>query len=298
MALRTLLYVPGDRPDRVAKAYACEVDGVAIDLEDAVALSAKAAVRGRIADVVRDNWREACVTAVRVNALDTGMTDDDLDALEPAVAALDVVLVPKVSDPEQVEHVADRVARLERAAGADPGRIRLLPIIETARGVLEAARIASAHERVLTLAFGAADLSAELGVTATPDGQEFLHARSHLVMATAAAGREPPLDGVYLRLRDPDGLRRSAVHARSLGFGGKQVIHPEQLQVVRSVFMPSDAEIGWARDVVSAFREAETSGVSSIQLSDGTFVDYPVARRAREILQAAHEVDVDEGSGE
>lgn len=297
VAPKTLLYVPGDRPDRVAKAYASGSDGVAIDLEDAVAWAAKAGTRARIADVVRDNGRAGCVTAVRVNAIDTGMTDDDLDALEPALAALDVVVVPKVSGPRDVERVAARLTGFERTAGEEPGRIRLLPIIETARGVLEAVRIASADERVLTLAFGAADLSGELGVTVTPGGEEFLHARSHVVLAAAAAGREPPLDGVHLRLRDPDGLRRSAVHARSLGFGGKQLIHPEQIDIVRSVFSPSDAEIAWAKDVDAAFRSAEATGVASIRLDDGTFVDYPIAHRAQEILRAARTPDAHERSG-
>lgn len=295
--LKTLLYVPGDRPDRVAKAYASGADGVAIDLEDAVARAAKAATRGRIADVVRSTARASCVTAVRVNAPDTGMGDDDLDALEPALDALDVVVLPKVSGPRDVERAAARLTGLEAMAGSEPGRIRLLPIIETARGVLEASRIASADERVLTLAFGAADLSGELGVTATPDGEEFLCARSHLVLAAAAAGRDPPLDGVHLRLRDPDGLRRSAAHARSLGFGGKQLIHPEQLDIVRSTFRPSDAELAWAQEVDAAFRGAEATGISSIRLDDGTFVDYPIAARAKAILRDAGTPTVHERSG-
>jgi citrate lyase subunit beta/citryl-CoA lyase len=137
------------------------------------------------------------------------------------------------------------------------------------------------------LSFGPADLSRELGITPTSDGDEFLFARSQLVLAAAAANCPPPVDGPYLDLDDDDGLIRSARQARRLGFSGKQVIHPSQIATVARAFAASAAEIDWARTVDAAFTAAEAQGVSSIRLPDGTFVDYPVAQRARAILAGA-----------
>lgn len=284
MRLRTVLFVPGDRPDRVDKAYSSGADGVVVDLEDAVAATAKAQARDLAAAAIRDRRDRGCLVAVRVNAADTGLQDADLDALAAALPALDAVVVPKAASPTDVIRVAHRLAQLERAAGIACGRVALLPVIESAAGVLAAESVAAAHDRVRTLVFGPADLSLQLGVTPTADGIELLHARSRLVLAAAATGRAAPLDGPYFALDDTEGLARSAALARRLGFGGKVVIHPRQIDVTRAAFEPTAAELAWARDVDEAFTLAERRGVSSIRLADGTFVDYPVAHRARELL--------------
>ncbi|MGH8869159.1 MAG: HpcH/HpaI aldolase/citrate lyase family protein [Actinomycetes bacterium] len=286
MALRTLLFVPGDRPDRIAKAFASPADGVAVDLEDAVAESAKSTARAQATGALSAGRPGGCIAAVRINAVDSGHAEDDLTALTPVLPLLDTVLVPKVSSPDEVRWVAARLDHAE-AAEATTRPVRLVPIVETAAGVLAAAALAAAHPRVHTLSFGSADLGAELGITPTADGSELRYARSHVVLAAAAAARAKPLDAPYLDLSDPDGLLRAARQARALGFGGMQVIHPAQLEPVRATFTPTTDEIAWANEVDSAFRAAEAAGVSSIRLDDGSFVDYPVARRAREVLAAA-----------
>jgi citrate lyase subunit beta/citryl-CoA lyase len=284
LELATLLYVPANRPERITAACLSGATGIAIDLEDAVAVQAKAAARAALADVLRRRLRPGCVVGVRINALDTGLAEDDLTALGPVLESIDLVIVPKVSAPDDLRSISARLSELEGAHGIPAGRTRLLALIETARGVLHAEEVAGAGDRVLTLGFGAADLSSELGIEPTAGSAGLAHARSQLVLAAAAAGLPAPLDAPHLRLRDPEGLRRSAGHARELGFGGVQVIHPEQLDIVHEVFAPTPEEVAWARAVEEAFGRAEAEGTASIRLADGTFVDYPVIRRARRIL--------------
>lgn len=285
LLLRTLLFVPGDRPDRIVKAVASGADGVAIDLEDAVAAARKDDARAATRSALQELPDEVLpMLSVRINAVDSGLADDDVAALEPVLHRLALVIVPMSADPDGIRCAADLLERSERKAGIDVGRTGIVPLVETAAGILAAPAIAASHERVHTLAFGPADLSRELGITPTADGDEFLHARSQLVLAAAAAHRPPPIDGPHLDLADADGLARSARRARALGFGGKQVIHPAQIGVVTDAFSATQAEVDWARAVDAAFTVAEADGVSSIRLPDGTFVDYPIARRARAIL--------------
>lgn len=286
--LRTLLFVPGDRPDRIAKALASGADGVAIDLEDAVAASQKATARTAAATTLSAPPGDGDpVICVRINAMDSGLAEEDVTALEPALHRIDLIVVPMSAEPAGVRRAGELLAVAERAAGTEIGRIGIVPLIETAAGILDAAAIAAADARVHTLAFGPADLSRELGITPTADGDEFLFARSQLVLAAAAAGCPPPVDGPHLDLNDDAGLIQSARRARQLGFSGKQVIHPSQIRGVAEAFAATSAEIDWARAVDIAFTAAEADGISSIRLPDGTFVDYPIARRAREILAAA-----------
>ena len=285
LLLRTLLFVPGDRPDRIVKAVASGADGVAIDLEDAVAAARKDDARAATRSALQELPDEVLpMLSVRINAVDSGLADDDVAALEPVLHRLALVIVPMSADPDGIRCAADLLERSERKAGIDVGRTGIVPLVETAAGILAAPAIAASHERVHTLAFGPADLSRELGITPTADGDEFLHARSQLVLAAAAAHRPPPIDGPHLDLADAEGLARSARRARALGFGGKQVIHPAQIAVVTDAFSATQAEVDWARAVDAAFTAAEADGVSSIRLPDGTFVDYPIARRARAIL--------------
>lgn len=286
--LRTLLFVPGDRPDRIAKAAASTAVGIVVDLEDAVAASAKdTARRSAVSALAGLPDTPSPVLSVRVNAVGTGLIEADIAALGPVLHRLGFVVVPMSADPDGIRYAATLLTAAEQSAGAPEGATRIMPLIETSAGILGAAAIAAADPRVHTLAFGPADLSRELGITPTADGDEFLVARSQLVLAAAAAGCPPPIDGPYLDIADTAGLARSAAVARRLGFGGKQVIHPGQLGAVAAAFAPSDDEVSWARAVDDAFSAAEARGVSSIKLPDGTFIDYPVALRARAILADA-----------
>jgi citrate lyase subunit beta / citryl-CoA lyase len=281
--LRTALFVPGDRPERIFKAVSYATDAVVVDLEDAVAEAVKHKARDTAVETIEQLGSPAVPVLVRVNASDTQWFDEDLSALGTVIDRLWGVVLPMATTADDVIRLEVRLSTLERSEGrASP--VRILPIVETAQGVLDARAIASASERVETLVFGAADLSMQMGVGATADGDELLYARSHVVLAAAAANTNRPLDGPYLELADSEGLRRSAANARRLGFGGKAVIHPAQLEAVTAAFAPSESELRWARAVDEAFTEAERAGRASIRLDNGTFVDYPVARRARAIL--------------
>ena len=274
------LFVPGDRPERVRKAVDLGVDAVIIDFEDAVAPAQKATARQLTADLLRE-LRPDCSVAVRVNGMeDPDTLAADIDALRSCWSAVDAVMLPKADSPEQIRQLEELLA----AAGSEA---RILPLVETARGIEDAVRIAGASPRVATLVFGPADLSAELGVVPTPDGLELLMARSRLVLACAAAGRAKPIDGPWLMLGEDAGLAESARRARLLGFGGKASIHPQQLAAIREAFAPSAEEVAWAQEVQDAFEKSLAAGVGAVQLADGTFIDAPVAERARSILRSS-----------
>ena len=274
------LFVPGDRPERVQKAVDLGVDAVIIDFEDAVAPVQKATARQLTSDLLRER-RPECSGAVRVNGMeDPDALAADIEALRSCWGVVDAVMLPKADSPDQIR----RLEELLVTAGSEAS---ILPLVETARGIEDAVRIAGASPRVATLVLGPADLSAELGVVPTQEGLELLMARSRLVLACAVAGRARPIDGPWLVLNDDAGLAESARRARLLGFGGKASIHPQQLAAIREAFSPNAEEVAWARDVLDAFEESMAAGVGAVKLADGTFIDAPVADRARSILRSS-----------
>jgi citrate lyase subunit beta/citryl-CoA lyase len=274
------LFVPGDRPERVRKAVDLGVDAVIVDFEDAVAPAQKATARRLTADLFQE-LRPDCSIGVRVNGMENhDALVADIEALRPCWDVVDAVMLPKADAPEQIRQLEEMLA----AAGSEA---RILPLVETAQGVEDAVRIAAATPRVATLVLGPADLSSELGVVPTPGGLELLMARSRLVLACAAAGRDRPIDGPWLVLNDEAGLAESARQARLLGFGGKASIHPQQLAAIRAAFSPSADEVAWAEEVLEAFEKSLAAGVGAVKLSDGTFIDAPVADRARSILRSS-----------
>jgi citrate lyase subunit beta/citryl-CoA lyase len=273
--VRTLLFVPADRPDRVAKALGSGADAVIVDLEDAVLAARKDAARAALADVLGARAGDAAepVVLVRVNALDTEHAEADLETVR-RLTAVDGVVVPKAE-----------AAGLERIGG---DALALVALVETAAGVLDARDIARVPA-VAALMLGTIDLGAELAIDVTPDGPELVLARSQLVLAAAAAGLGSPIDGVWPDVGDSEGLRREAEMARRLGFGAKACIHPRQLEVVRATFAPSEDRLAWAARVVAAARAAERDGQGATSV-DGQMVDRPVLERARQLLaRASHE---------
>ncbi|MEV4052955.1 CoA ester lyase [Amycolatopsis sp. NPDC049688] len=250
MAATTFLFVPGDRPDRFGKAVTSGADVVILDLEDAVAPAAKDSARASVGE-----WLESRRAMVRINAPGTPWFDADAGL----VAARGVpVVVPKAETP-----------------GVLAGFREVVALVETAAGVERAAELAAVPS-VTRLAFGSVDLAAELGV-APEDREPFAYARSRLVIASAAAGLAPPVDGVTTNVGADAELEADVRYARRLGFGGKLCIHPRQVPVVRAAFAPTEAEREWARRVLAAAGD-------SVSLVDGRLVDKPVLARARRIL--------------
>jgi len=262
----TLLFVPGDRPERFAKALAARADAVVIDLEDAVAPDDKDAARTVVAEWLAADTDSA--VAVRINADGTQWHRDDLTALAGTGAT---VMVAKAERPRAL---ADSIAAL----GPDGDVIAL---IETARGVLSAADLA-ALPGVRRLAIGTFDLAAELGVD--PDDRDALAtARRTLVLASAAAGLAGPIDGVTASVDDAVRIADDVGYARRLGFAGKLCIHPRQIPPVAAAMRPSDAEVAWATKIGAAI----AANPGAVTVVDGKMVDKPVIDRATRILRLA-----------
>ena len=284
--IRTALFVPGNRPDRVDKAVNAGADAVIIDLEDAVALSEKAETRPIVREKIVAHRDKRMI--VRVNGLDSGFLHEDLVGV--IVEDLECVMIPKVDDPDQIREIHRLLLELEKEKGMATGAIAIIPLIESARAVENIFQIVSETTdpvRLLTVAFGAADYTLDMGIEITKEGTELFYARSRIPIACRAAGIAPPLDTPYMiDLKDLDALKADAGRAKQLGFQGKLCIHPNQIKPCHEVFSPTRDEIIYAERVISAFEKAEAEGVAVLQL-DGKFIDYPVVEKARRIINLA-----------
>ncbi|WP_082979092.1 HpcH/HpaI aldolase/citrate lyase family protein [Arthrobacter sp. B6] len=268
----TALFVPGDRPERFAKAAAAVPGMVIIDLEDAVAPEAKAeALRATLA-ALSPGGASALRALVRVNASGSHYYDAETAALLQAARIpghrLLGLMVPKAEDPDALRNLASRLAQT--------GSLALVPLIESAAGMVAALEIARVPG-VARLAFGAIDYA--LDIDADNDDRFLDHARSHLVVASRAAGIPAPLDSPSTDIQDMSRVETAAKAANSFGFGGKLCIHPAQLDPVRKAFAPSQADIDWADSVIGA--------QGSAAQVDGQMVDVPVIERAKRILARA-----------
>ncbi len=283
---RALLYVPGDQERKIVKAAGLEVDSVCLDLEDGVAWPRKAAARSLVARLLGDLAFRAGERLVRIHAPtgpDGGLAAQDLAAVLPARP--DGIVMPKVEAAWQVQWVAYRLQQAEEAHGWPVGSLRLLAILETARGLVQRDAIARSTPRLDALVFGAEDYTADIGATRTPSNQEVLYARQ-AVVATAKAHDLQALDIVYIRYKDLDGLAREARQAAVWGFDGKQVIHPAQVPVVQAAFTPSDEDIAAAQQVLEAYERAKAQGLGVVGL-EGKMIDMPMVKAARRVLARA-----------
>jgi citrate lyase subunit beta/citryl-CoA lyase len=289
--IRTALFVPGSRPDRVDKALKAGADLIIIDLEDAVPLALKEETRSKVREKVSEHGGRNII--VRVNAIGSGFCQGDLD--EVMVKSLGCIMLPKVESPEQIREISRRLSRLEQERGTDSGTVSVIPLIESARAVQNIFPILSEETepaRLLTVAFGAADYSLDLGMEITKQGSELNYPRSRIAVACRAAELEPPLDTPFMiDLKDTEGLRADAKRAKQLGFQGKLCIHPNQVQSCNAIFSPTKEEIQQAEKVIRAFEQAEAQGVAAIQLN-GKFIDYPVVERARRTLKIAEKMEI------
>jgi len=288
--IRTALFVPGNRPDRVDKAVDAGADAVIIDLEDAVPPARKAETRPVVRDKVSKHKGSSIL--VRVNGPGTDFIRGDIEAV--VVEGLVGLMVPKVESPEDLEQVHRMVLAAEGKNGLSPGGLALLPLIESARGVQNVLGIVSAGtrpERPIIVSFGAADYTLDLGAEMTRTGEELIYPRSRIAVACRAARVAPPLDSPFMiDLKDLTALEAEARRAKQLGFQGKLCIHPSQVPVCNRVFSPTLEEIDLARRVVRAFEEAEAAGTASIQL-EGRFIDYPIVERAARVLRLANLIE-------
>ncbi|RJR53223.1 MAG: CoA ester lyase [Desulfobacteraceae bacterium] len=286
---RSALFVPGNRPDRVDKAMATSADLVIMDMEDAVPVAEKAAVRPTVREKIALHRGRGIM--VRVNALDTGLTGPDLEGV--VAPGLDAILLPKVQTPEDIERMGRLMSQAELGAGLQTGTLGLMALIETALGVGNVFAIAAARTsplRLRTLAFGAADFSLDMGFRLTKTGEELAFPRARIAVACRAGGIDPPLDTPYMiDLKDREAFEADARRGQRLGFGGKLCIHPNQVDFCNTLFSPTAEEIAFAEKVVAAFERAEADGRAAIQL-DGKFIDYPVFVQSRRLLGIAEKM--------
>lgn len=285
--IRSALFVPGNRPDRIDKAMASRADAVIIDLEDGVPLSEKAVAR-TIA-VVKSHAARKGMVLIRVNGMNTAYFEEDLVAVMGSGAG--GLMVPKVEDQASLQRLHDLMSAREARNKMEP--MPVLALIESAKAVANTYRIAQAsveQPRSFRLVFGAADYTFDLGVDMTRDGHELAYPRARLAVACRASGLLPPLDSPFmLDLKDLQALEEDSLRAKKLGFGGKLCIHPNQVDIVNRTFSPGPEEIRHAEAVISAFEEARGRGEGAIQL-EGKLIDKPVVERARQILQVARMV--------
>ena len=256
---------------------AAGADAVVFDLEDAVDPAQKEAARGALAEWLPSNTATRTARFVRINAHGSPWRAADLEWIDAVASNIDAIVVPKVESAADLEHVAK---------AATSGCV--IPLLETSRGILGAAAIAAADANIVAILFGAEDLTAELGIPRTVDGDELSLARSQVVLAAATIGADA-IDAVFVDLAAPELLRQDAVRARALGFRGKMAIHPDQVAVINEVFTPAPEVVAAARRLIAANEAASAKGEGTFR-HENRMVDAPVIARARRIVALAEAI--------
>ncbi|MCH8942397.1 MAG: HpcH/HpaI aldolase/citrate lyase family protein [Bacteroidetes bacterium] len=275
---RSRLYLPGNQPKYFINAGLHKPDGIILDLEDSVAPLEKDAAKLLVRNALRSVNFYGSERMVRINQLPTGI--EDLKFIIPH--SVQVILIPKCEFAEQVKEIEDEVNRLKKSFGVK-NNIFLMPIIESALGVINAYKIALASKLNCALTIGLEDYTADIGTQRTEEGKESLFARSMIVNAAKAAGIQA-IDTVYSDVSNMKGLRESVLEAKALGFEGKGCIHPRQINTVHEAFAPTDEEIEKAKKIVEAFNEAEKKGLGVVSLGS-KMIDPPVVKRAMRVLE-------------
>lgn len=277
---RSLLYVPGDSRRKIEKAAASRADAVILDLEDGIAPDKRADAVATIADALQSLDYGAKERIVRLSGLDLA---GELAAIAPAHPH--GFLLPKVEHADEVIAADQALHIAEREGGMSAGLFALHAMTETALGVVNLREICQASPRLQTLVFGAEDYAASIGATRSREGSEILFARSAIVAHAAAFGLSA-IDCVYVNYQDAEGFAAECALARQLGFAGKTIIHPAQIDPCNEHFLPTDAEIAWAQNVVRAFEQHQTHGAGAFNLN-GVMVDRPLYLIALNLLSAA-----------
>ena len=273
-----MLFVPGDEARKLAKAVQSSTDCVILELEDGVALNRKEAARTTVAEALRKMDFGSHERIVRVNALHTPFFSEDV--LQCVPAKPNAVLVPKVESAADVTHICATLSMIENVRGLLP--TPLMVMIESAFSIMNLREIAQADSRLVALVFGAEDFASSIGAQRTLRGEEVFYARSAVVVAAAAFGLDA-IDMVCNDLSDEEALQEECRVGRQLGFVGKTLIHPCQIDIAHLVFSPSPNEIARAQRIVDTFRTHQAEGTGAFVL-DGKMIDMPVVRQAERVL--------------
>ena len=280
---RSRLYLPGTEPKYSINAGLHGPDAIILDLEDSVHHAEKDSARILVRNTLRAVDFGSCERMVRINQLPLGLQD----LVEIVPESPDLILIPKVEYAEQIAEV-DRMVNELKARHQISRPIWLMPILESALGIENAAAIAAASPNVAALTIGLEDYTADLGVVKTPDGRESMYARAKLVNAAKAVGVQA-IDSVFGDVGDMDGLRRWGENSRSMGFEGMGCIHPSQIRVIHEAFAPTQAEIDKAMKIVTAFEDAKQRGLGVVSLGS-KMIDPPVVHRAQKLVARAKQM--------
>jgi len=283
MVLRSMLFVPGNSMRMITKTATLPADAIILDLEDAVPLPDKETARVMSRDTIKVLKSTGAYVFVRINALTTGLVAEDVKYV--AVDGLDGIVLPKAEATSDVVELDGMLAEIEKNSGLELGNFKIIPLVETAKGVINAYEIASASKRIVAVGFGAGDYYRDLGRSVSslsPEQTELLYARSQTVIASRAVGVQA-LDTVFFGLlTDVDSFMKEAILALKLGFKGKFLIHPTQIEVVNKIFSPSPEEVTYASRVVAAFEEAQAKGLGATSF-EGKMIDYMTYQQAKDL---------------
>ena len=283
--IRTMLFLPGNNPNMLINGANLGADSVIFDIEDAVAPDEKDAARILIAHVLKSLDFSNVGVIIRINSLGTPYWEKDVEAMLPLCP--DVIMPTKVSDLAYVRQLLDKMEAVEKAEKIEK-KATIMPLIETALGLEKSFEIAAADERVTAIYLGAEDLTADLRAPRTKESNEIAYARGRIVCAARAAGKDV-FDTPFTDIDDMEGLEADTRLAKSLGFTGKAVISPRHVDIVNTIFSPSEAEIEYAHQVFAAIKEAKEQGKGAISLN-GKMIDAPIVARAQIVLDTAAEL--------
>lgn len=281
--IRSILFLPAVRPRFIEKGPTVGADALCVDLEDSVAPDDKLQAREVLREVLPAMPRTGYTLLVRVNGLDTGLLEGDLEAV--IGPHLDGISLPKAHTPGIVRQVDAYLTFLEKSRGMPPGQVKIVPRIESAQAVMDVMAVLRSSPRVIGASFGAEDFTVDMGILRTRDSHEVLWARSAMAVACRAAG-VLSLDTPQPDFKDLAHVKEDAAFARSIGYQGKFCIHPDQVPVVNEVFGPAPEELEWARRVVAVYDEGAAQGLGAMSM-DGEMVDRPVYARAMRLLEWA-----------
>ena len=283
---RSMLFLPGNTPNIIVNGDALGADNVILDLEDAVSPDQKDAARILVRNAIKAIGFDNVELTVRINSLDTPYWKDDLEEIVPL--SPDLIMPTKVNSAADVLTLDAAIAGIEKKCGLDVGTVKLIPLIETAQGLENAASIAAACPRVAAIFLGAEDLTADLRCPRTKEGTEIFYARSRMVSAARAAGVDV-YDTPFTDVNDDEGIVRDAQFARSMGFTGKACISPRHVRAVNEAFSPTQKEIDYAYEVLEAIRQAKEQGRGAISLH-GKMIDKPIVLRAEQTIAMAEAI--------
>jgi citrate lyase subunit beta / citryl-CoA lyase len=286
--MRSVFYIPGNNDKMIAKAPTTPADIITLDLEDSVPPAEKPKAR----DMVRENLKLAgkggSTVYVRINNWETLMTNDDLEAI--VHEGLSGVCLAKTGGPDHVQRLEWKLEELERRRGLPVGKIAIQLLIETAKGVINAYPSAIASKRVNSLIFGAVDYTKDMRVKLTSEGVEQFYARSHTAVAARAAGCIA-IDCPFVDFKNIEAFEKSTREGRQMGYEGRMLIHPTQIEPSNRIYSPAPDDVEWAKGVVKVFEEEGIAkGMAAVSYK-GKMVDTPVYDNARTILATLAEIE-------